>query len=238
MITLAINSATRSAAVALLDDGVPLLEILINLDRHHGETLLPAVDTLYRTADRSPAETGLIALTTGPGSFTGLRIGASVVKGLAMAWGVPVVGVSTLAALALNGGPGERLVCPMLDARKEEVYAALFRLEDGGEVLEIEPGRVTPLEGFLRKLKGEILFIGDGAVRYESRIRSFFGGKAVFPAPSGHLVRASSVGLLGLKKFHGNDILNILTFVPHYLRLSEAEKRKAVESAEGSSHEQ
>lgn len=237
MITLAIDSATKSAGVALLDDGEVLLEILLNLNRHHGETLLPAVDTLFRMAGRSPGETGLIALTTGPGSFTGLRIGASVVKGLAMTWGIPVVGVSTLAALAVSGGAGQRLVCPMLDARKEEVYTGLFRVDDGGEVTEIEKERVTPLDSFLRELEGEILFNGDGAVRYESRIRSVFRGAALFPPSSGHLVRPSSVGLLGLKKFRENDILNTLTFSPHYLRLSEAEKRKAMEMAEGSPDE-
>jgi tRNA threonylcarbamoyladenosine biosynthesis protein TsaB len=122
MITLAIDSASKSAGAALLRDGEVLLEIGWNLGRHHGETLLPVIDDLYRIAGRKPAETNLIALTTGPGSFTGLRIGASVAKGLAFTWGIPVAGVSTLAALALNGGPGERPVCPMLDARKEEVY--------------------------------------------------------------------------------------------------------------------
>jgi len=237
MIILALDSATKSASVALLDDGEVLLEILVNLNRHHGETLLPAVETLFRMAGRSPEETGLIALTTGPGSFTGLRIGASVVKGLAMTRGIPVAGVSTLAALAANGGPRRGLVCPMLDARKEEVYTGLFRVDDRGEVTEIGKERVTAVEPFLREIGGEVLFIGDGAVRYEALIRSVFTGTALLCPPSGHLVRASSVGLLGLKKFHQSDILNTLTFTPRYLRLSEAEKRIAMEKAEGSPDE-
>jgi len=234
MITLAIDSASKSAGAALLRDEEVLLEIGWNLDRHHGETLLPVIDDLYRIAGRKPAETNLIALTTGPGSFTGLRIGASVAKGLAFTWGIPVAGVSTLAALALNGGPGERPVCPMLDARKEEVYTGLFRVEDRGGVRGISAERVVALETFLGELEGEVVFVGDGAVRYEPAIRSLFRGTALFPPPSEHKVRASSVGLLGLKKFHEGDILDLPAFTPRYLRFSEAEKRKAMEAAEES----
>lgn len=237
MITLAIDSAAKSAGAALLRDEKVLLEIGWNLGRHHGETLLPMIDDLFRKAGLKPEETELIALTTGPGSFTGLRIGASVAKGLAFAWGIPVAGVSTLSALAMNGGPGKRPVCSMLDARKEEVYAGLFRVDDGGRVHEIAGERVTPLEPLLEELEGEVVFIGDGALRYEPVIRSLFRGTVLFPPPSEHIVRASSVGLLGLKKFHEGDILDLPVFTPRYLRFSEAEKRKAMEVAEESPDE-
>ena len=119
MLTLAIDTSSESASIALLRDDDILSEIFINLDVNHSVVLLPALHHLMRLSRLEPNEIDLFACTIGPGSFTGLRVGASTVKGLALALGRPIAGVSTLEALAFNITGHEIPVCPMLDAKKE-----------------------------------------------------------------------------------------------------------------------
>ncbi len=129
MLTLAIECATKSIGLALLNEEEVCAEFYLNLGRHHTEILLPALDKLFLLTGHAPEEVDLLACTVGPGSFTGLRIGVSTVKGLALAMARPVVGVSTLEALAVNAIPSRGLICPMLDARKNQVYAG--SVQDG-----------------------------------------------------------------------------------------------------------
>ena len=224
MLTLAVECATKSIGLALLDDEGVLAELYVRLGRHHAEVLLPALDRLFIMSGFTPGNLDLLACTVGPGSFTGLRIGVSTVKGLALATGKPIVGVSTLETLAMNAIPSRRLICPMLDAQKNQVYTGLYRMGPDNLLAAERPDQLTSASDLLEELaEEEIVFLGDGALRYEKLIRETFKARAILCGGSHHRLMASAVGLIGLRQYRMGAIMNTLTFTPKYLRLSEAE---------------
>jgi len=225
MITLAIDTATKTAGVALLRDERILAEYVFQMPVHHSETVLPALQWGLRLAAIGIGDVGLIALTVGPGSFTGLRIGASTVKGLALAAGTPVVGVSTLEALAYNAAGFRGLICPLLDARKGEVYGALYRSDGQGGLEAVTEERVDTPEGIIASADGDTLFLGDGLAAAAGCIAARPKGFTHFLAPNLQTVRPSSVALIGRRRRQQGGILDLTTFVPRYLRRSEAEIR-------------
>jgi tRNA threonylcarbamoyladenosine biosynthesis protein TsaB len=226
MLILAIDTSAKSAGIALLRDGDILSEILVNLDVNHSVVLLPALDDLLKLSRIEPGEIDLFACTMGPGSFTGLRVGASTVKGLALATGRPIAGVSTLEALACNIMCPGISVCPMLDARKDQVYTALYRTGQDYTLKVIETERVTDVGEFLRPIDGEVIFVGDGAVKYAGLISEALPGRSYFASGCHQHVRAAFVGVLGRKKYLEGDVLDAVSFAPVYLRASEAETRR------------
>ena len=131
---LAMDTSQKTVSVALLADETILVDTFINRGINHSAVLLPAIEKACQMAGLTVDGVDLFALTIGPGSFTGLRIGASTVKGLALATGKPVVGISTLEALAQNGKSSTRLICPLLDAQKNQVYTAYYRVNADGWV--------------------------------------------------------------------------------------------------------
>jgi len=232
MFTLAIDTSTKTASIALLDDDTVLSEVLINLNLHHSVTLLPAIENLTKMAGITPARVDLLACTIGPGSFTGLRIGASTVKGLALATGSQVVGVSTLEALSLNILPSSMIICPMLDAGKKRVWTALYREGQEGIPEKIGKEVVTYIDKFLMDLdrEKEIIFLGEGAVKYRSLIREVLPEGSFIASDHHQFISAAAVGMLGRRKFNDGDSLNFITFTPLYLRLSEAQGETVTES--------
>ncbi len=225
MITLAIDTATKTAGVALLGDERILAEYFFDLPVNHSETVLPAVQRGLELAGMGIADVGLIALTVGPGSFTGLRIGASTVKGLALATGTPAVGVSTLEALAYNAVGFHGVICPLLDARKGEVYAGLYRADGEGFPEAVMEERVATPAEILPHVQGDALFLGDGLAAAAGLIALRPGDITHFLPPNLQTIRASSVALLGRRKRQRGETLDLTTFVPRYLRRSEAEIR-------------
>jgi tRNA threonylcarbamoyladenosine biosynthesis protein TsaB len=224
MFTLAIECATKSIGLALLDEGNVRAELYLRLERHHAEVLLPALDKLFIIAGLTLGCVDLLACTIGPGSFTGLRIGTSTIKGLALATGKPVVGISTLETLAMNALPSPHLVCPMLDARKNQIYAGLYRIGPDGLPAAERPDTLTDAPNLLQGLdEAQIVFLGDGALRHEELIRETLKGRAILCGSSHQRLMASAVGLIGLRQYRIGTIMNPLTFTPTYLRLSEAE---------------
>jgi tRNA threonylcarbamoyladenosine biosynthesis protein TsaB len=226
MLTLAIDTSTKSASIALLRDSEILSEILVNLDVNHSVVLLPALEYILGLSRIEPDGIDLFACTVGPGSFTGLRVGASTVKGLALATGRPIAGVSTLEALACNIISPEIAVCPMLDARKDQVYTALYRTGRDYTLEKIESERVTDVRQFLQCIDDEVIFVGDGAVKYCGLISEMLPGKSYFASGCHQHVRAAVVGLLGEKKYSEGDVLDSAAFAPAYLRVSEAEMKR------------
>jgi len=201
MLTLAIECATKSIGLALLNGENVCAEVYLDLGRHHTEILLPALDQLFLLARHAPEEVDLLACTVGPGSFTGLRIGVSTVKGLALAMAKPVVGVSTLETLAVNVIPSRGLICPMLDAKKNHVYSCLYRVGSDGLPEAVTTEALIDVAQFLHDLdEGEIIFLGDGAIRYEKLIGEILKDRAVVCGRSQQRLRASSVGLIGLHR--------------------------------------
>lgn len=233
MLILAIDTTGATLSVALLEDQTIRAEVFVNTGDNHSLHLLPAIKHVYDLAGASTGITDLFVCTLGPGSFTGVRIGVSTIKGLAMATDKPVVGFSTLEALAANIGPVSGSICPILDAQRGQVYTAIYKL-DGNFIPQLmHEERLTDLELFISHLKdkGKVVFLGSGAIKYADLINRTLPESIIAPVQFTH-VRASVVGLLGLMKFHEGHMLDVLTFTPLYLRLSEAERK--LEMAENS----
>ena len=233
MLILAVETSTSAGSLALMDappngkdsgaEGKCLAEHTLNLPGTHSEKLMPAIEYLLREASLSLGDIGGIALALGPGSFTALRIGVSTVKGLAYALRVPVVGVPTLDALAQNLGYASSLVCPVLDARKKEVYAALYRGKGGGRLEKISEDWVIAPEELCSRIQEEVIFLGNGIEVYGETFRKKLGPRVFFAPPELSLPRAVHVARLSLPQFNKGHTLNLFSFAPVYLRRSEAE---------------
>ena len=163
------------------------------------------------------------ALSLGPGSFTGLRIGVSAVKGLAFATGKPVAGVPTLDVLASQIAPTPYLICPVLDARKAEVYTALYRYGDGDFPRRLSPYQTFRPEELIGQIHEKTIFIGDGVKTYGDLLRSQLPSLAAFPISSLHVPHGSTVARLGLDLLRRGEDLDLAAFTPIYVRPSEAE---------------
>lgn len=221
MITLAMECSTQTAGIALLDQKKAIAEIYLDTGRGHTEVLLPALEKLFLLTGLTAERIDLLVCTTGPGSFTGVRIGVSTIKGLALATGKPIVGVSTLEALAMavNVFPSRRLICPLLDARKNQVYAGLYRFGPEGFPEAVSPDRLTDIESLVETLVAEeVDFVGEAAVLYHKQLcEAGFRGSAPKSCRCSRL-SASSVGLIGLHRYQRGRFEDPLTFSPRYLR--------------------
>ncbi len=226
MITLAVDTSVTTTSVALLEEDDTLAELFIHTGRNHAEVLLPAIERLLVSVGLEKTQIDLFAVTVGPGSFTGLRVGTSTVKGLAFVLQKPVVGVCTLDALVLNIPHPAHLVtiCPMVDAGRGEVYAALY-LPSGPDTYEktLQESVVRPGE-FLDTLSGEVVFLGGGAEKHRTLINDILPDRASFAPSRFNHVKACAVGIVGRKRFRNGDISDIITLTPDYLRTSYATK--------------
>ncbi|MBT4365543.1 MAG: tRNA (adenosine(37)-N6)-threonylcarbamoyltransferase complex dimerization subunit type 1 TsaB [Desulfobacterales bacterium] len=225
MILLAVDTATKSCSVAVAADETLIAEINKVTGDTHSKHLMDMISSVINISGLTFEDIDGFVVTKGPGSFTGLRIGISTIKGLALASGKPIVGVSTLQALAFQFGFSTDHICPMLDARKGEVYFSLLKFEGNMLKTEISENVMHP-EKALNHIKGSCIFVGDGALIYNEIISEIMGERAHFALPSHNLIRAASVARLGLDRFKNNDIDDLNTFVPYYIRKSDAEIKK------------
>jgi len=223
----AIDTSQKTVSVAIMADHLIVADIFIDSGRHHSEVIMPAIQQAFLLAALTPEEIDLFALTVGPGSFTGLRIGAATIKGIALSTGKPVVGVSTLEALALNLVHAEnKIICPMLDAQKNQIYTALFRVEDDRTVERIGKEVVIDVDRWLQALDCEPLFLGDGAMKYAQKVQTWRSSTSCGKVNSDrHFVKAAAVAALASKIYQRGEQLDLLRFAPQYLRPSEAEIR-------------
>lgn len=228
MITLALDTATRDCAVALLD-GERVLAEAREPAASHSLSLLPVCERLLKEAGLAAGALEAIAVGVGPGSFTGVRIGLSVAKALAFALGLPLAGVSTLRALAQGGAGLGPIVCPTVDALKGEVYTALYRAEAG--LVELEPPAArspADLGQALARFGLPAVLLGSGALRYRQEFERALGPLLCIPAEDElHRLRAAFVGRQGLQKLAAGQADDPHTLEPTYCRLSEAELAQA-----------
>jgi tRNA threonylcarbamoyladenosine biosynthesis protein TsaB len=219
---LGIDTATWTASAGVVVDGNTRLERSRLVSGSHASTLLLLLDETLSAAGLRLIDLDLIAISSGPGSFTGLRIGLSVVKGLALATGLAVIGVPTLEALAVAAGPREGLVCPVLDARKGEVYAAVFRWNEGVLKRVAAPMAIAP-ERLAERVGGACTLVGAGVEAYAPLWGLHFGQRATLidggtVAPSGAVIAA-----LGTRRFAACGGADLDRLEPSYVRRSEAE---------------
>lgn len=220
---LAADTSAKTATVALFENEVLIAEYTQNIGLTHSEGFLPLVETMLSATKRNISDIDYFAVTNGPGSFTGLRIGVSTVKGLAHAVKKPLVEVSTLDALAENVPHFSGYVCPILDARRQEVYAAVYK--NGEKLMEDTPLPLTDLFSFLKEHRGKVLFLGDGATNYQDVIKKALKDKAVF-APA-HLVlqKASSAGIAAMKQIKAGNTVSYADIAIRYLKASQPEQQ-------------
>lgn len=219
---LTIQTATPAGSVALTHGERLLGELHLDVRRTHGSWLLPAIGQLLGAAGLDAAELDAFAVTIGPGSFTGLRVGLATAKGLAIATGRPLVGVSTLQALAMQAPHAALPVCALLDARKGEVYAGLFR-QDAGLPEPLAAETVAAPERVLAGLSGPTLFVGDGAAAYRPLILRHLGEAARFLPAAYDPPRAAHAAVLAARCFAAGAAVPPAALNPLYLRPSEAE---------------
>jgi tRNA threonylcarbamoyladenosine biosynthesis protein TsaB len=221
---LAIETSTMLGGVAVVGDEGLVVELRVNVKAAHSARLMSELEHALRASGLTLRELDALAVSSGPGSFTGLRIGLSTAKGLSFATGLPVVAVPTLEAFAWELAFSAHPVCPMLDARKRQVYAGVF-LRRGEEMERLVPEASVRARDLALSLTGheKVVFAGQGAVLYEADIREALGDRALF-APA-HLMVPSpaSVAWLGLRKARAGEFSEPAALSPTYLRKSEAE---------------
>ncbi len=222
---LALETATPYGSVALVAGGAVVRETVLPAGRQASETVLSAVSDLFGECGVSPGDVSCVAVSAGPGSFTGLRVGMAAAKGYCFGWKSPLVLVPTLEALAFRTPEDKRVVCTVLDARKKEVYAALFRWEGNG-LMRLSSDMALSPEALLDRLPGGgIVFCGDGLDACREKVLARLGGRAVpIEGPAG-LPSAGAVGILGERAFQGGNVSDPRSAVPAYIRPSEAEFR-------------
>jgi tRNA threonylcarbamoyladenosine biosynthesis protein TsaB len=221
MRVLAVETSTLAGGVALLEGESVRGEYLLDVRTTHSERLMSAIDRLLTDAGWAPRELQGLAVAVGPGSFTGLRIGLSAVKGLALALGLPIAAVPTLDAMAASLPWAALPVCPVIDARKGEVYTCLYRwdgtrMRREWEYLAIPPGDLA------RRLVEPVILLGDGAGAIATPLARVAPPQRRTPSPA-------AVGALGLERLRAGETVTAADLGPIYLRPSEAElKRRAI----------
>ncbi|MBI5639550.1 MAG: tRNA (adenosine(37)-N6)-threonylcarbamoyltransferase complex dimerization subunit type 1 TsaB [Nitrospirae bacterium] len=220
---LSIETSTMLGGVAILDSESGLVaETRLNVKTTHSERLMAVIHQTLSQSDLRLCDIDAFAVAAGPGSFTGLRIGLSTAKGLCYATGKPLVTVPTLEAFALNFSFTKYPVCLMLDARKGEVYAALFSWEQA-VFQRIMKDRSIRVEDLLPELNGKVLFAGEGTLLYRDKITVILGDRAVFASPEKMVPSPANVALLGLARAVKGEVTDAGQAVPIYIRKSEAE---------------
>ena len=221
MWTLAIETATLAGSAALLDDDRVVGQSLLDIALTHSERLMAMVDRLLEDCGRDIGDVDALAVSIGPGSFTGLRVGVATVKGLAMALGLPVGPVPTLDALASNLPFADAPVCPLLDARKGEVYLSLYRWDGEAMRRECEYLALAP-RAAAERLEPPVIVLGDGVTPCLPYLAHLGAGLRV--APSSHITpSAAVVGRLGRRAIAAGQGVAAESLEPLYLRPSEAE---------------
>ena len=223
MLTLAFESSAKAASAALCKDGRLISQVIQCSGLTHSRTLLPMAEDMLKNADTDMKQIDCFAVAQGPGSFTGIRIGIATVKGLAWASEKPCIGVSTLAAMAWNGVAAGGLICAVMDARRSEVYNALFRIENGRPV-RLCPDRAISLAALTEELAAmnEVPFlIGDGAELAASYLRQH---DLALRDPPENLRWQNAWGVA--MEAEGQKPVSSQELLPVYLRLSQAERER------------
>lgn len=226
---LALDSSGLVATVAILEDEQTVAEYTVNYKKTHSQTLLPMLDEIVKMTEFDLSTVDAIAVAGGPGSFTGLRIGAATAKGLGLALGKPIINVPTVDGLAYNLYGTTGLICPIMDARRSQVYTGLYRFEND-EFQVVEEQMAISVQELVEKLNqyGEkVTFLGDGVPVYGKDLKNELEVECYFAPPHMNRQRAAAVGALGIKYYQEGKTETATEHRPDYLRLSQAEREKA-----------
>ena len=234
---LGIESSSLVASAAVVENEVTLAEYTVNYKKTHSQTLLPMIDEMMRLLDMEPSAVDAIAVSGGPGSFTGLRIGSATAKGLGLALKKPLIHVTTLDAMAYGLFGASGLICPMMDARRQQVYTGIYRFEERFEiVMEQSALAVADLAERLNALGERVIFLGDGVPVYEKQLAETLTVPYCFAPAHVNRQRAASVAALGAVYFAEGKTETAAEHKPDYLRKSQAEREREEKEREGNLH--
>ncbi len=228
---LAVDSSSLTGSVALCQGESLVAELLLNVRSTHSEKLLKQIDLLLGEANWKLEDLDLLAVVTGPGSFTGLRIGIATIKGLAQVLNKPVVSVSSLQAIAMNLPLSPVPICAFIDARKKEVYSQLFEWHPDSGPVALGEASVLPPEQLLKGLPGEVALVGDGVSVYRSLIDEILAARALVPIATAHQLRAVHTSWLALRAWSMGLAQNGAEILPTYIRPSDAELNLSIKQS-------
>ncbi len=232
--TLAIECATKTASVAIVSEEKVIIEKTVNGAYNHSVTIIPMIDDIVKDAGFDRNKLDFITVSKGPGSYTGLRIGASIAKGLARVYDIPVVGVNTLQSLAYNF-TGNGKVCSLIDARRHHAYSALYEKKGNELMTMIEPElrSVEEMVSLCDIYDDVITYLGDGSVSHKDIITDSAKRRFLVGGSKENTPYASNLGYIGIKEYKKGNAVDFRFFVPDYYRSSQAkrmleEKRKGL----------
>lgn len=223
---LAIESSALTASVAVCEDSLPIASMTLQTGHTHSDTLLPMVEQLLEHAGWSVQDIDLFAVPVGPGSFTGIRIGVSLIKGLAFDSGKPCVGVSSLEGMAYNLAGFEGVLCPVMDARRNQLYNALFRW-DGDHLIRLTEDRLIPAADLATELLAygdHVVLTGEGSTILQKASSSDI--QYIIPSPLMATQNAVGVAQLALQEHYSGKSVSDDELLPVYLRPSQAERER------------
>ena len=220
---LGIDTSTPIGSIALIDGDNLVAEHTLNIVQAHSSRLMPAIDSVLKWGNITVDDLDGCAVGIGPGSFTGIRIGVATIKSLCYALDKPIVGVSTLEAIAYNLRWTNGIICPLLDARRREIYGTVFR--GGIEWQRLSEDLCLSIDDFLDRLdtdipsNGAINFVGDGLLTYGNAVRERLGENAHFADPIFNVPRGAMIAQLGAQRLQHGDTDSYWTLVPNYVRI-------------------
>lgn len=231
---LGIESSSLVASVAIVEDETTMAEYTVNFKKTHSQTLLPMIDEMVKLLEIDLSTVDAIAVSGGPGSFTGLRIGSATAKGLGLALHKPLIHVPTLDATAYNLYGTEALICPIMDARRNQVYTGIYRFRESFEIVHGQDAMdIDELMGILNSMGEPVIFLGDGVPVFRRRIEETLTVRTLFAPAHVNRQRASAVAALGAVYFKEGKTETAMEHKPDYLRKSQAERER--EEREGKS---
>ncbi len=228
MLVFGIDTCCAAATAALVSDEIMVAQTVLNQNKTHSERLMPQIEKMFEAAETQPSAVDAFAAAVGPGSFTGVRIGVATAKALAQATQKPCVEVSTLEALAFPSKFFDGILCPILDARRNQVYNALFQggKTDMNRLCEDRALALSDLLDELENFDKGVLFMGDGTLVFEDEIREKLKDRAFFAPRINNFNLGGAVAEIGLQRLKKGKTISYGDLVPQYVRLSQAERDK------------
>ena len=223
---LAIDSSSMVATVAITTDGILNAEYTINHKKTHSQTLLPMIAEIVKMIEIDMDSIDAVAITGGPGSYTGLRIGSATAKGIGLALNKPIINVPTMDALAYNLYSSQYVICPIMDARRGQVYTGIYKFEET-EMKTIKPQCIMMIDELIKELdtiKESVMFLGDGVDVHKQLIDDIMDTKHYYAPTSMNRHKASTLGTIAEIYYKNGKIETAKEHKPEYLRLSQAER--------------
>lgn len=230
---LALDSSGLVASVAVMEDDTMVAEYTMNYKKTHSQTLVPMLDQMSKMIELDLSTIDAIAIASGPGSFTGLRIGSATAKGLGLALNKPIIPVPTVDALAYNLYGNTGVICPIMDARRNQVYTGIYQfVSDGCEGFTMETLQtqtavlIQDIVSQLNELGQPVIFIGDGVPVFKEQLKELMTVPYSFAPAHLSRQRAAAVGALGMIYYKEGKFESAALHEPEYLRMSQAERER------------